>query len=71
MNDLEVKDMHDNPTERRMPTPAWEGGPQGETFMMNMKEGSFLAQFKALMFRNLAIKKRDRRKTLTVSLCVT
>lgn len=32
----------------------------------NVGKGTFVDQFKALMIRNLTLKKRDRRKTLTV-----
>ena len=70
MNGLHLKDMQDNPAERKMPTPAWEGGPEEDVFRKNMGESSFFTQFQALIFRNLSIKKRDKRKTLTVSLCV-
>lgn len=57
--------MPDSSQETRMPTPAWDRDPEGEAFRESMKEGSFVAQFQALILRNLAIKKRDRRKSLT------
>ncbi|KAG0725814.1 ATP-binding cassette sub-family A member 5 [Chionoecetes opilio] len=64
---MELDGMPDNPSERSMPGNAWEGTqPEpNPSFNKNMEESSFLVQFQALMLRNLAIKKRDRRKSLT------
>lgn len=65
MNNLQLNDMQGSTRETRMPTPAWDRDPEGEAFRKTMKEGSYVDQFQALMFRNVAIKKRDRRKSLT------
>lgn len=58
-------EMKENTSERSMPTPAWQGAPEEETLERSMREGSFMGQFRALIYRNLTIKKRDKRKTLT------
>lgn len=59
-------EMEENHSASNMPTSAWQGAPQEETFQRTMWEGSFMNQFQALIYRNLTIKKRDKRKSLTV-----
>lgn len=67
MKEFVMQEMDENPSERSMPAPAWQQPSQEEAFERSMKQGSFMDQYRALIYRNLTIKKRDKRKTLTVS----